>query len=31
MNRWRVPYADPFDRLSLAQREVETLRLRTAD
>jgi len=26
-----VPHADPFDRLLLAQCEVETLRLLTAD
>jgi PIN domain nuclease of toxin-antitoxin system len=31
LERVRLPHADPFDRLLLAQCEVETLRLLTAD
>jgi PIN domain nuclease of toxin-antitoxin system len=31
IERVAVPHADPFDRLLLAQCEVETLRLLTAD
>ena len=31
VERIRAPHADPFDRLPLAQCEVETMRLMTAD
>lgn len=31
VERIRAPHADPFDRLLLAQCEVETMRLMTAD